>query len=127
MLASRCRMKIAFVLISFLLVSCASLTSDAGRSLVGEWRYADDIQSCRYHFKQDGSFTGEVRSHAKLVSKFSGTWLVRGDRLFYTYLSDELGRIPAGATDRDRLLSVQKDAFFIEAADGNRRQYLRVK
>ena len=39
------------------------------------------------------------------------------------YLSDDLGRIPAGATDRDKLLSVERDSFLIEAADGSRRRY----
>jgi hypothetical protein len=120
-------MKIAFVLISCLLASCASPPSVRRDSLVGEWRYADDIHSCRYHFKRDGRFTGEVTSRAKLVSKFTGTWAVQGDRLLYTYISDELGRIPAGATDRDKLLSLQRDSFLIEAADGNRRRYLRIR
>jgi hypothetical protein len=51
---------------------------------------------------------------------------VNGNALLYTYLSDALGRIPAGATDRDKLLGIQKDFFLIEAADGSRRRYLRV-
>lgn len=120
-------MKIALVLIACLLASCASLPSGKKDSLVGEWRYADKIQSCRYHFRKDGRFTGEVRLQAKLVSKFSGSWAVQQDRLMYTYLGDELGRIPAGATDRDKLLSVEKDSFLIEAADGSRRRYLRIR
>jgi hypothetical protein len=120
-------MKIALVFISCLLASCASLPSDGENSLVGEWRYADKTQSCRYHFQRDGTFTGEVRLKTKLVSKFAGTWAVRGDSLLYTYVDDELGRIPAGATDRDKLLRVQRDSFLIEAADGSRRQYVRVR
>ena len=120
-------MKIALILISCLLASCASLPSGGSDSLAGEWKYADKVQSCRYHFRKDGRFTGEVRLREKLVSKFAGTWAVEGDRLLYTYLGDELGRIPAGATDRDRLLSVEKDSFLIEAADGSRRRYLRIR
>lgn len=120
-------MKVALVLISCLLASCANLPSEPGNSLVGEWKYADNIQSCRYHFKSDGRFTGEVRNRAELVSKFTGTWAVRGDSLLYTYLGDELGCIPVGKKDRDKLLSVQKDSFLIQAADGNRRRYLRIR
>jgi hypothetical protein len=121
-------MKIALVLISLLLASCASLPpSDKRGSLVGEWRYADNRQSCRYHFKKDGRFTGEVRERAMLVSKFTGTWTVQGDALLYTYISDEMDRIPAGATDRDKLLSVESDSFLIEAADGSRRRYSRIR
>jgi hypothetical protein len=113
-------MKIVLVLTCFLLVSCAS-------PLVGEWRYADQTQSCRYHFKRDGRFMGEVSYRSKLVSKFTGTWSVKGDRLLYTYISDDFGRIPPGATDQDKLLSVQKGSFLIEAADGSRRRYARIR
>jgi hypothetical protein len=120
-------MKIALLLISCLLTACTNLPSEGRNSLVGEWRYADNIQSCRYHFKGDGRFTGEVRLRAKLVSKFTGTWAVQGDHLLYSYISDELRQIPAGATDRDKLLSVEKASFLIEAADGSRRRYSRLR
>lgn len=127
MLSSCCRMKIALVLISFLVASCSSLPSGKQDSVVGEWRYADKVQSCRYHFRKDGTFTGEVRLHSRLVSKFRGTWAVRDDFLLYRYLADELGRIPAGTTDRDKLLRLETQAFLIEAADGSRRRYIRIR
>ena len=120
-------MKAALLLITCLLASCASLPPQGRDSLVGEWRYADNLQSCRYHFKRDGHFTGEVRLRGKLASKFTGTWDVQSDLLLYRYISDELGRIPAGATDRDKLMSVERDAFLIEAADGSRRRYSRIR
>ena len=120
-------MKMALALALGLLVSCASFRPAAQDSLVGEWRYADDTQSCRYVFKRDGTFTGEVNYRAKLVSKFTGRWAVRGDVLSYNYISDVLGRIRPGAIDHDKLLSVQKGSFLIEAADGSRRQYLRIR
>jgi hypothetical protein len=120
-------MKIALALISCLLASCASFSSGHRSSLVGEWKYADKIQSCRYAFKLDGSFTGEVSYRGELVSKFRGRWAVKGDVLLYNYTSDALNRIPAGAIDRDKLLSVEKASFLIEAADGSRRRYSRIR
>jgi hypothetical protein len=120
-------MKVVLLLLTCLLASCASLPPQGRNSLVGEWRYADNLQSCRYHFKKDGHFTGEVRLRGKLASKFTGTWAVQGDLLLYNYISDELGRIPAGATDRDQLLTVERDSFLIEAADGSRRRYSRIR
>jgi hypothetical protein len=120
-------MKAALFFITCLLASCASAPPQGRNSLIGEWRYADNLQSCHYHFKTDGYFTGEVRLQGKLASKFTGTWEIQGGLLLYSYLSDELGRIPAGATDRDKLLSVEKDSFLIEAADGSRRRYSRIR
>ena len=120
-------MKFALVLISFVIAACSSLPSAKQDSLVGEWRYADNVQSCRYHFKKDGTFSGEVHLRTKLVSKFRGTWAVQDSFLLYRYLADELGKIPAGTTDRDKLLGVEKQAFLIEAADGSRRRYLRLR
>jgi hypothetical protein len=101
-------------------------SSSPGRQLVGNWRYADQVQSCHYSFKSDGSFTGEVRHRAKLVSKFRGRWSVDGQALLYKYLSDSLGSIPPGATDRDRLLAIKRDFFEIQAANGERRRYVRM-
>lgn len=121
-------MKTVLVFISLLvIVACANVESSglAGQ-LVGNWRYADQVQSCRYSFKSDGSFTGEVRHSAKLVSKFTGRWSVNGQNLLYKYLSDSLGSIPPGATDRDQLLEVKRDFFEIQAANGERRRYVRL-
>ena len=112
----------------FLVTACASVESQSRvRQLVGDWRYADEVQSCRYSFSGDGSFTGEVRLRTKLVSRFTGRWSVQGHSLHYTYLSDALGRIPAGAMDRDELLEVKKDTFVIQAANGDRRRYVRMR
>ena len=122
-------MKAILTFASILLITaCASTESQSRvRELVGDWRYADKIQSCRYSFSRDGSFTGEVRLRARLVSKFAGRWSITGQSLHYTYLSDALGRIPAGAMDRDELLEVKKDSFVIQAANGDRRRYMRMR
>ena len=119
-------MKSALALAFCLLASCASVQTSTRSSLIGNWRYADKTQSCHYAFKEDGSFTGEVIYRKQLVSKFRGRWTVQDNALLYTYLGDALGRIPKGATDRDKLLGIQKDSFLIEAADGSRRRYLRL-
>lgn len=120
-------MKAAAALLCCLIVSCASLPPRAANGLVGEWRYADKIQSCQYLFKRDGSFSGEVIYHKRLISKFTGRWTVDGKNLLFTYTGDALDKIPAGATDRDKLLSVQPEFFVIEAADGSKRKYRRVQ
>jgi hypothetical protein len=121
-------MKAVLAFISLLsLAACATLESSSrSRQLVGNWRYADQVQSCRYSFQGDGSFTGEVKLRRKLISKFKGRWSIQGETLFYSYVSDTLGRIPAGAIDRDQLLEVQKDSFVIQAANGDRRRYMRM-
>ncbi|MEY2562876.1 MAG: hypothetical protein QOH88_1069 [Verrucomicrobiota bacterium] len=121
------RMKALFALTLCLLASCAAVRPATQSTLAGEWRYRDKIQSCHYVFNQDGSFHGEVIYHGKLVSKFTGRWSVQGDALRYNYLTDALHRIPPGSIDRDKLLTVQKDSFAIEAADGSRRTYSRVR
>lgn len=109
------------------MASCAGLQSISPSRLVGEWRYADKIQGCHYVFNRDGTFKGEVVYHARLISKFTGRWSVEGNALHYTYVSDAFDKIPAGATDRDKLLSVHREFFIIEAADGSQRKYLRIR
>jgi hypothetical protein len=124
----RCPMKSIIALVSLLLLSsCAGVDTRRHASLVGNWLYADAVQSCRYSFEADGTFRGEVRLNERPVSRFKGTWAVKGDALLYTYLSDVFGRIPAGATDRDQLLEIGNDSFLIQAANGEQRRYRRVR
>lgn len=120
-------MKTVLALTLLSLASCAGWHSNSPSSLVGEWRYADEIKSCRYVFNRNGTFTGDVVYHGKTVSKFTGRWSVEGDTLLYTYISDALHKIPAGAIDRDKLLDVRPEFFIIQAADGSKRKYLRVR
>jgi hypothetical protein len=120
-------MKTVLALTLCSLASCASWQSNSPSSLVGEWRYADEIKACHYIFNANGTFAGDVVYHGKTISKFTGRWSVEGDTLLYTYVSDALDKIPAGATDRDRLLDVHRDFFVIQAADGSKRKYLRIR
>lgn len=120
-------MKTVAAVILCLLASCAGLQPTPSSSLVGEWRYTDKIQACHYVFDTKGTFRGDVVYRGKTISKFTGRWSVNRDTLLYTYVSDELNRIPPGATDRDRLLKVENEFFVIEAADGSKRKYLRVR
>jgi hypothetical protein len=119
-------MKAVLALLLCLIASCAGV-GPTSSSLVGEWRYADRIQACRYVFNTDGSFEGDVVYRTKLIMKFTGRWSVTDGVLLYRYINDALHRIPAGTTDRDKLLSVERDYFIIEAANGSRRKYLRVR
>ena len=119
-------MKAVLALFSLLMIaSCATTGSLAGSKLVGNWRYSDEIQRCHYSFNRDGSFSGEVSRSGKLALKFSGQWRLENHAILYVYLSEARGRIPRGTTDRDQLLELRGDSFVIQAANGERRRYLR--
>jgi hypothetical protein len=120
-------MKTVLALTFCSLASCATWQSSAPSSLVGEWRYADEIKACHYVFKKNGTFAGDVVYDGKTISKFTGRWSVEGDTLLYNYIGDALDKIPPGATDRDKLLDVHPEFFVIQAADGSKRKYRRVR
>ena len=124
--ASFMKAVLALILVA-MLPGCATLDPQSRAPFVGDWLYADQVQSCRYSFRADGTFHGQVRQNAATVSRFTGRWTVKGDALLYTYLSDAFGRIPVGATDRDQVLEVSRDSFFIRAANGERRRYRRIR
>ena len=107
--------------------NCATTDRHSRTPFVGDWIYADKIQSCRYSFSVDGSFHGEVKQNAVIISRFTGRWTVKDGALLYTYVADEFGRIPAGATDQDQVLEASRDSFLIQAANGERRRYRRVR
>ena len=120
-------MKAILALFSLLaLSSCVIIDRQSKSQLLGDWRYSDRSQSCHYSFRPDGSFSGEVTRRRRLVLKFTGRWKIEGNALNYVYLTEAFGRIPGGTTDRDQLLEVKKDSFLIQAANGERRRYLRV-
>jgi hypothetical protein len=114
------------LILTALLAGCATSDRQSRAPLVGDWLYADKVQSCRYSFAADGTFHGEVQQNAATISRFTGRWTVKRDALLYTYLSDEFDRIPAGATDRDQVLEINPDSFSIRAANGERRRYRRI-
>jgi hypothetical protein len=120
-------MKRLLLLVTLGLAACTSVTSPTQATLVGDWHYRGPIQACRYSFRSDGTFSGDVTEKGQLIAKFTGQWRVQGNQLLYVYRSDAMGRIPAGATDQDQLLEVKKDAFVIRAADGSQRQYERLR
>jgi len=121
-------MRIAFALTIFLIAgACAHVGREGSNALVGQWRYADAIQSCHYVFKRDGSFSGEVVYKGKKVSQFQGKWFVEADHLFYDYTGDVLGTIAAGSQDNDKLVVVAENYFVIEARDGSKRRYNRIQ
>lgn len=99
----------------------------AGVTLAGEWLYKDPDQSCRYVFSSDGTFTGEVTQGGESLSRFRGKWAIVGNSLLYEYVDDELGRIPPGTKDRDKLLKTSREEFVIEASDGSQRTYRRIR
>ncbi len=116
----------ALILVT-MLSGCATVDRQSRAPFVGDWIYADNIQSCRYSFSADGSFHGEVKYNAATISRFTGRWAVKESALVYTYLGDAFGRIPAGSTDRDQILDVSRDSFLIRAANGERRRYRRIR
>jgi hypothetical protein len=117
---------LALIFVS-MLSGCATFDGQSRAPFVGDWIYADKIQSCRYSFSVDGSFQGEVKHNAVIISRFTGRWAVRESALLYTYIDDAFGRIPAGATDRDEILEVTRDSFRIRAANGETRRYRRIR
>ena len=94
--------------------------------LVGAWRYSDANQSCDYVFRDDGSFQAEVRFQESVL-EFHGRWTVDHGMLRYEEVRDRFGRPAGGITEPDRLLTVQKDHFVIQAPDGTVRKYVRVR
>lgn len=121
------RVKSLLTVTLLLLASCAMHPRNPGLILAGEWLYKDPVQSCRYVFAKDGTFSGEVTQRGESLSRFKGRWAVQGDSLLYEYTGDALGRIPPGTRDRDKLLATARNQFVIEASDGSRRTYLRVR
>ena len=106
--------------------SCATVNQPRREALVGTWRSTAGPQVGEYRFLPDGTFTGSVRSRGALLAKFTGRWVLRDGAIAYEYLSDATGNIAPGTRDRDKLVAISSGTYTIEAADGSRREYVRV-
>ena len=114
------------ILYLLLAASCATVIRPAASELVGKWQYADEMQTCRFIFRGNGTFGGNTTAGGVLLSQFRGRWTLQANNILYEYTNDAVGRIPTGTKDRDTLVAITKDYFVIEAADGSRRKYVRV-
>jgi hypothetical protein len=97
--------------------------------LVGEWRYENEPQNqvARYVFGADGTFTAELFQGGESVRKFTGRWKIEEGTILYTYETDSVGKVGAGARERDRLIRLDESSYTIEGGDGGQRSYWRVK
>jgi hypothetical protein len=113
---------------ALLFASCSSIAERANSKLIGKWRSTDQRgHTAVYEFLANGTFRGSVTDHdGSLLSEFVGRWVFRDRTISYEYISDKTGRIRAGTKDRDKLLTIDRDHFVIEAADGSIRKYVRV-
>jgi len=94
--------------------------------LVGHWRTAGPHLGCDITYAADGTFSGRIELDGAVISTFAGKWSLNGDKLDYTYTKSSPQNAPLGK-DRDRLIEATKNYFVIEASDGSRRKYSRVK
>lgn len=112
---------------AFLVASCSTVGQKADSRLIGKWETVDQRGiKADYDFLRNGTFTGSVRSGDGLVlSQYTGKWQLRDGAILYQYTSDKKGRIPVGTKDRDKLITIDRDYFVIEAGDGSVRKYVR--
>ena len=120
--------KALLVLLAISVVSCATAGKPPRRdALIGKWRSANGAQVGEYRFLPNGTFTGSVTSGGGLLAKFTGRWALREGAIAYEYLTDATGNIPPGTKDQDKLVAISADRYTIQAADGSRRNYVRVR
>jgi len=92
--------------------------------LVGSWKFEDGQGTfCLLHFGKDGMFDGYLVKNSNKQA-FSGTWQLREDRIVYGYATP--GSV-AGVKDEDKIIELKPKYFVIEARDGGRRQYNKMR
>jgi len=113
-------------LLILLLTTVAANAQPKPAQLIGHWRTADPHFSCDIMFAADGTFSGHIQQNGAVVSTFAGKWSLSGDNLDYIYTKSSPQDAPL-RKDRDRLIEVTKDYYVVEAYDGNRRKYSRIR
>lgn len=94
--------------------------------LVGHWRATQRSVTIDWLFCSDGTFTGKMTQGSRIISDFTGTWLLDGTSLVSVYTSDSCGMIDAGYKDRDTFLEFASDHFVIRTTGMGNRKYIRI-
>ena len=115
------------MLIALCALSCAVTPRRTASPLLGKWRSENRGQIGEYLFLGDGTFSGSVASKGTVLAKFTGAWSLRDGVIYYEYRTDEIGNIAPGTKDQDKLIEISPEKYTIQAADGSRRIYERVR
>ncbi|HYG33612.1 MAG TPA: hypothetical protein VEC99_02430 [Clostridia bacterium] len=94
--------------------------------LVGHWRAVQGPLTIDWRFQGNGTFSGKIARRGKVISDFTGNWMVDGTWLYSEYTGDSLGTIETGSTDRDIFLEFDYNHFLVKTTRGERR-YNRVQ
>jgi len=111
------------------LTPCRGELSDQEKKLVGEWQYEDkDAQIVARHlFREDGTYTADVRQAGELLRKFDGLWRIEENMIVYSYTADSAGELAPGMVEKDLLVAISDSAYTVETGDHQNRTYFRVK
>ena len=116
------------MLLALCALSCAVTPRPTASPLLGHWRSDNNRgQIGEYVFQADGTFRGSVTSSGAVLAKFTGVWSLHDGVINYEYRSDAIGNIAPGTKDQDKLLEMSPEKYTIQAADGSRRIYVRVR
>ena len=96
-------------------------------NLSGIWASVDDPNQVTVRYSVDGSFTGDVKSHGKVMWLYAGTWKLDGKTLSSIYTFSSLDSIPKGATDSDEIVAIGCGVVVSRNKHGNLERYRRIK
>lgn len=119
-------MKATLFLIVFLFTSVLFAAAPKKEQLIGSWLYVEENRSAKYTFYDDGTFSGSLTQHGKIVAMFKGTWSLDGDTLQYLYINSPVRLIAPDTRDHDKIIDIGNDYYIIQTRDGKRRLYSRI-
>jgi len=85
---------------------CKEMLPITSENLTGTWVSVDAPAAETTRYYEDGSFSGRVEDHGKIIWLYSGNWKLDGHTMNTAYTFSSLDRVPVGTTDSDEILGI---------------------
>ncbi len=119
------------LLLSFTVATAADKASQ--QLLLGKWvgsatNARGVVATTTFELRPDATFSGAAEMNQKPVFTYSGTWVLNGNQLVWTYLTSSPPLPESAKVDTDEFVSVDKDNLvLISKSSGQRHPFSRVK
>ncbi len=101
--------------------------------LIGRWAISEttavgDAGTATFELKPDASFRGTAELNHEAFWTYSGTWVLKGNKLYWTYTTSSIPLREEDRTDSDELVSVDDHALVLLSQKNRKRSvFLRQK
>lgn len=114
---------VSLTLVIFVLItSCAN----SNETILGSWERITKDSKSYFELNNDNTFSGTT-VREDIDWKYSGTWVLDGKTLIWTYTYSSWDAVESGLVDKDTIIKLSADYIELQSESGSVYVYQRVQ